>query len=71
VNPRDRLHTPDDSDCHENQVAAGEVDEVYKDDELPSSFNIDPDSTLNSLLSDDNDVRIPKKRKHVLRKKET
>jgi hypothetical protein len=29
VNPRARLHTPDDSSYHENQVPAGEVDEVY------------------------------------------
>jgi hypothetical protein len=45
VNPREQLHTPDDS-SHENQVAAGEVDEVYQDDELPCSFNIDLDSAL-------------------------
>jgi hypothetical protein len=42
-----------------NQVPAREVDEVYQDDELPSSFNIDPNSTLNSLLSDAIDVAVP------------
>jgi hypothetical protein len=63
VNPHERLHTPDDSGYHENQVAAGEVDKVYQDDELPSSFNIDPDSTLNSLLGDANDVTVPEQRK--------
>jgi hypothetical protein len=35
VNPRERLHTPDDSAYHENQVPAGDIDEVYQDDELP------------------------------------
>jgi hypothetical protein len=40
-------------------VAAGEVDEVYQDDELSCSFNIDLDSTLNSLLDDANDVIVP------------
>jgi hypothetical protein len=33
---------------HENQVEAGEVDEVYQDDELMSSFNIYPNSALES-----------------------
>jgi hypothetical protein len=41
VNPREQLHTPDESGYHENQVPAGEVDEVYQDDELSCSFNID------------------------------
>jgi hypothetical protein len=50
-------------------VAAGEVDEVYQDDELPCSFNIDPNSALNSLLSDVNDVTVPEQRKQALRKK--
>jgi hypothetical protein len=69
VNPRERLHTPDDFGYHENQVAAGEVDEIYQDDELPCSFNIDLDSALNSLVGNANDVSIPEQRKHVLRKK--
>jgi hypothetical protein len=50
-------------------VAAGEVDEVYKDDELPSSLNIDPDLALKSLLSDANDVIVLEERKQALRKK--
>jgi hypothetical protein len=69
VNPREQLHTPNDSSYHENQVAAGEVDEVYQDDELPYLFNIDLDSALNSLLSDANDVTVPEQRKQTLRKK--
>jgi hypothetical protein len=66
VNPHERLHTPDDSGYHENHVAA----EVYQDDELSCSFNIDLDSTLNSLLDDANDVTVPELRKQALRKKE-
>jgi hypothetical protein len=69
MNPRERLHTPNDSGYHENQVPAGEVDEVYQDDELPYSFNIDPELALNSLLSDANDVTVPEQRKQTLRKK--
>jgi hypothetical protein len=68
VNPCKRLHTPDDSDYHENQVPVGEVDEVYQDDELSCSFNINPDLALNSLVSDANDVTLPKQRKQTLRK---
>jgi hypothetical protein len=63
VNPRERLHTLDDSGYHENQVPVGEVDEVYQDDELPCSFNINPDLALNSLVSDANDVTFPEQRK--------
>jgi hypothetical protein len=70
VNPREWWHTPNDSGYHENQVAAGEVDEIYQDDELWCSFNIDPDSALNYLLSDANDVIVPEQRKQTLRKKQ-
>jgi hypothetical protein len=69
VNPRQWLHTPNDSGYHENQVEAGEVDEVDQDDELPCSFNIDLGSALNSLLDHANDVIVPEEIKHVLRKK--
>jgi hypothetical protein len=68
VNPHERLHTPNDSGCHENHVPAREVDEVYQDDELPCSFNIDPELTLNYLLGDANDVTVPEQRKQTLRK---
>jgi hypothetical protein len=71
VNSHKWLHTPDDYGYHENQVPAGEVDEVYQDDELLCSFHTDPDSALNSLLSDANDVTVPEQRKQSLRKKET
>jgi hypothetical protein len=69
VNPHQRLHAPDDSGYHENQVPAGEVDGVYQDDELPCSFNIDPDLALNSLLGNANDVTVPEQLKQTLRKK--
>jgi hypothetical protein len=69
VNPHEWLHIPDDSGYHENQVPAGEVDEVYQDDELPCSFNIDPELALNSLLGNANDVTVPEQRKQTLRKK--
>jgi hypothetical protein len=69
VNPHERLHTRDDSGYHENQVLAGEVDEVYQDDKLSCLFNIDPELALNFLLGDANDVIVPKQKKQTLRKK--
>jgi hypothetical protein len=70
MNPREWLHTPDDSGYHENQVATEEVVEVYQDDELSCSFSIDPDLALNSLLGDANDVTVPEQRKQTPRKQE-
>jgi hypothetical protein len=67
VNPRERLHTPDDSGYHENQVSDEEIHEVYQDDELPCSFNINPDLALNSLVGDANNVTLPEQRKQTLR----
>jgi hypothetical protein len=69
VNPREWLHTPDNSSYHENQVPAGEADEIYQNGELPCSFNIDPDLAPNSLLRDANDVTVPKQMKQTLRNK--
>jgi hypothetical protein len=68
VNPRERLHTPDESGYHENQVPVGEVNEVYQDGELTCSFNINLDLALNSLVGDANDVRLPEQRKQTPRK---
>jgi hypothetical protein len=68
VNPHEWLHTPDNSGYHENQVPVGEIDEVYQDDELSCSFNINLDLALNSLVGDANDVTLPEQRKQSLRK---
>jgi hypothetical protein len=43
-------------------VETGEVDEAYQDDELSSSFNIDPNSTLESFLGDANDITVSEER---------
>jgi hypothetical protein len=50
-------------------VEAGGIDEVYQDDELSCSFNIDPNFALESLLSDANDVIVPDERVQKLSKK--
>jgi hypothetical protein len=67
VNPHKRLHMHDDSGYHQNQVSDGELDEVYQDDELLCSFNINPNLALNSLVGDANDVTLPEQRKQTLR----
>jgi hypothetical protein len=43
-------------------VEAREVDEIYQDDKLSCSFNIDPNSTLKSLLGNANDVTVLEER---------
>jgi hypothetical protein len=68
VNPHKWLHTPNDSGYHKNQVPVGEVDEVYQDDKLLCSFNINLDLALNSLVGYANDVTLPEQRKQTLRK---
>jgi hypothetical protein len=69
VNPHEWLHTRGDVGYHENQVEVGEVDEVYQDDELSCSFNIDINLALESLLGDANDVTVPEERVQQLSKK--
>ena len=56
TNPRDRLST-----LAPNEV--DQVDEVFQEDELPSSFDIDPAPALDSLGGDLNDIILPQKRK--------
>jgi hypothetical protein len=50
-------------------VESGEVDEVYQDDELLSLFDIDPNSSLESLLGDANVVTVPEEREQQISKK--
>jgi hypothetical protein len=52
VNPRERLYTPGDD---EYQIGHHEqVDEVFQEEELPTSFHIDPAPALDSLVADVN-----------------
>jgi hypothetical protein len=60
VNPRERLYTPTDVAYHFDDE---QVDEIYQEEELPSSFVIEPDATLNSLVGDGVNVTILHKQK--------
>ena len=58
--PRDRLSTPVPDDYNRE---AQQADGVFQEDELPSSFDIDPAPTLDCLVGDLNDISLPQKRK--------
>jgi hypothetical protein len=70
VNPRERLYAPGEASYVESQIEQ-EVGaaEIFQDDELTSTFNVQTEMLEESLLSDQNDVEIPPKRKRVTRKK--
>jgi hypothetical protein len=53
VNPRERLHTP----CTAGyQFEDEHADEVYQEEELPTTFTVDEGVALNSLVEDRNDI---------------
>jgi hypothetical protein len=45
------------------------VVEIFQDDELTNTFNVQTEMLEESLLGDQNDVEVPPKRKRVSRKK--
>jgi hypothetical protein len=59
VNPREWLHTPSDAGCHDTPMLDDDVDEVYQEEELPSSFIIDPSAGLDDLERDADDTEMP------------
>jgi hypothetical protein len=72
VNPRERLHTP----CTAGyQFKDEQTDEVYQEEELLTTFNVDEGVPLNSLVRDRNDITVDEcvapKRKRNLRNKKT
>jgi hypothetical protein len=70
VNPRERLYAPGDAGYVESQIEQ-EVGaaEIFQDDELTNTFNVQTEMLEESLLGDQNDVEVPPKRKRVTRKK--
>jgi hypothetical protein len=55
VNPCERLYTPTDVVYHFDDE---HVDEIYQEEELPTSFVVEPGATLDSLVGDGADVTI-------------
>jgi hypothetical protein len=66
VNPRERLHSP----CIVGyQFEDDQVNVVYQEEELPTSFIVDEGVALNSLVRGHDDITITEKRKRQARKK--
>ena len=72
VNPRERLHSPGDAGYHDSELEGGEVDEVYQDEELSTSFHIEYGSGLDSLVGDREDItNLEKRKRQSIKKKVT
>jgi hypothetical protein len=66
VNPRDWLYTPTYAAYHFDDE---HVDEIYQEEELPTSFIVEPGVALDSLVGDGDDVTVLQKWKWQLVKK--
>jgi hypothetical protein len=60
LNPCERLYTPNNSVYHFDNE---QVDEIYQEEEFPTSFIVKPGATLDSLVGDGADVTILHKQK--------
>jgi hypothetical protein len=63
VNRRERLYTTGEDEYqfgHHEQV-----DEVFQEEDLPTSFHIDHVSALDSLVADTNDLTFPERRRRT------
>jgi hypothetical protein len=60
VNPCERLYTPTDADSHFDDE---HVDEIYQEEELPTSFVVEHGVALDTLVADGADVTVLQKRK--------
>jgi hypothetical protein len=59
--PRERLYTPGEDEYQIGHLE--QVDEVFQEEELPTSFHIDPATALDSLVADINDLTFPERRR--------
>ena len=70
VHPRERLYAPGEAGYVESQIEQKVgATEIFQDDKLTSTFNVQTEILEESLLGDQNDVEVPPKRKRVTRKK--
>jgi hypothetical protein len=69
VNPREHLYTPGEYEYQFEHLE--QVDEVFQEEDLPTSFHIDPAPTLDSLVADINDLPFPERRRQPIRRKVT
>jgi hypothetical protein len=57
VNPHERLYTPGDYEYQFEHIE--QVDEVFQEEDLPTSFHIDPTPALDSLVAYINNLTFP------------
>jgi hypothetical protein len=62
VNPCERLHTPTNDAYYFDDE---HIDEIYQEEELPTSFIIEHGAALDSLVGDGVDVTVLQKRQPV------
>jgi hypothetical protein len=55
VNPREWLYTPTDTAYHFDDQ---HIDEIYQEEELPTSFVVEPGAAVDSLDGDGDDVTV-------------
>jgi hypothetical protein len=58
VNPHEWLYTPTDVAYHFDDE---QDDEIYQEEELPTSFVVEPGAALNSLVGDGADATVLQK----------
>jgi hypothetical protein len=61
VNPRECLYTHGEDEYQIGHLE--QVDEVFQEEELPTSFHIDPAPALDLLVADVNDLTFPERRR--------
>jgi hypothetical protein len=59
VNSRERLYTPGEDEYQFGHLE--QADEVFQEEELSTSFYIDPTPALDSLVPDINDLTFPER----------
>jgi hypothetical protein len=59
VNPRERSYTPGDDGYPDTLTMNDDIDEVYQEEELPTSFIFDPGVGLDDLVGDTNGIKMP------------
>jgi hypothetical protein len=71
VNPHERLYTLDNARYHGTLTLDDDIDEVYQEEELSTSFIINPSAGLDDLVGDVDDIQmhVVKRKRKPLKKK--
>jgi hypothetical protein len=71
VNPHERLYTLGNAGYHGTLTLDDDIDEVYQEEELSTSFIINPSAGLDDLVRDVDDIQmhVVKRKRKPLKKK--